>query len=235
MILKAISVDDEPRAHHVIRYLSSKVEQLELTESFTSPTKAATFLNKNKVDILFLDINMPDMDGLSLLRTLKDPPNVIFTTAYDEYAVESYDFEAAGYLLKPIEFPKFYKSVMRVLDKKAANKPPDEETTSATKTSLLLKSGTKLLRFEPDDIVAIEASGNYAELHINGKKVMIDHTLSELSGTYLPACFLRVHRSYIINLHYLREFESHQLKVDQYTIPIGKTYRQDVKKAIRFM
>lgn len=228
MILKAISIDDEPRAHHVIEHYAAKIEQLELVKSFTSPLKAATYLKENPVDILFLDINMPDMDGMSLLKTLKDPPTVIFTTAYDEYAVESYDHEAAGYLLKPIEFPKFYKAVMRVVE--VMQKPDVSKYEPASKSNaLLLKSGTKMIRFDPDGIRYIEASGNYAEIVLEDHKVMVDHTLSELMEQYVPSNFLRIHRSYSINKDYLQEFESHRVKVADKALAIGKTYRKEVR------
>lgn len=231
MILKAISIDDEPRAHHVIKHYAAKIEQLELVETFTSPLKAASFLKDHAIDILFLDINMPDMDGMSLLKTLKDPPTVIFTTAYDEYAVESYDHEAAGYLLKPIEFPKFYKAVMRAMEQKEqpSSIPPKRGTSSS---SLLLKSGTKLIRIDPDDIRFIEASGNYAELKLEGETILVDHTLSELMEQYVSSNFLRIHRSYSINIDYLQEFESHRVKVANNNLPIGKTYRKEVRATL---
>lgn len=231
MILKAISIDDEPRAHHVIEYYASKIEELELVESFTSPLKAASFLKENPVDVLFLDINMPDMDGMSLLKTLKEPPTVIFTTAYDEYAVESYDHEAAGYLLKPIEFPKFYKAVMRVVEQK---QPPVSSATKADNStaSLLLKSGNKMLNFNPDDIIYVEASGNYAEVITKDNKVIVDHSLTELIENHTAISFLRIHRSYIINTKHFSEYESHQLKIGGTSLPIGKTYRKEVKNKL---
>ena len=231
MILKAISIDDEPRAHLVIKHHSEKVEGIVLVNSFTSPLKALSYLREEKIDLIFLDINMPDMDGLSLLKTLKDPPTVIFTTAYDEYAVESYDHQAAGYLLKPIEFPKFYKAVMRVIEQQ---KTPYPRTLQADKSAafLLLKSGSKMLKFDSADIQFIEASGNYAELITKERKVMVDHSLIELLENLPAQSFLRIHRSYIVNIAYLSEYELHQLKIGDKILPIGKTFRQEVKQAI---
>ena len=231
MILKAISIDDEPRAHHVIEHYASKMEQLDLIDSFTSPLKAASYLKEHSIDLIFLDINMPDMDGMSLLKTLKDPPIVIFTTAYDEYAVESYDHEAAGYLLKPIEFPKFYKAVMRAAELRQTPATSSPVNT-AESNSLLLKSGTKMLKFDPADIFYIEASGNYAELFLGDEKTLVDHTLSELMNQLPNKHFLRVHRSYAINVDHLSEYESHQVKVGDKTLPIGKTYRAEVRSFI---
>ncbi|MFN1835291.1 LytR/AlgR family response regulator transcription factor [Balneola sp. MJW-20] len=232
MKLTAISIDDEPRAHTVIEHHASKIQDLELVYKFTSPLKALDYLRDHEIDLMFLDINMPDMDGISLLKSLRNPPAVIFTTAYDEYAVESYDHEAAGYLLKPIEFPKFYKAVMRVIDMKRGASSVTKETDDKP-ASLLLKSGTKMLRFEPGDIRYIEASGNYAELHMEEGKQLVDHTLSELMDEHLPPSFLRIHRSYVINTEYLKEYESHQLKVGEATLPIGKTYRESVRDFVK--
>lgn len=228
-MITAISIDDEPRAHDVISHFASKMDILDLKDSFTSPLKALEYLKNNPVDLLFLDINMPDMDGMSLLNTINNKPAVIFTTAYEEYAVESYDHEAAGYLLKPIEFPKFYKAVMRVLDQEKSSASLSHETINKPVTSLLLKSGTKLLSFNPDDVRHIEASGNYSELYLKEEKAIVDHTLSELIEEHLPDRFIRVHRSYIINMDYLQEYETHRVKVDGIDLPIGKTYRKKLK------
>ncbi|SMO58165.1 LytR/AlgR family response regulator transcription factor [Gracilimonas mengyeensis] len=228
MKLKAISVDDEPRAHHVIRHYVDKIEELELMETFTSPLKAASYLKEQQVDLIFLDINMPDMDGMSLLKALKNPPTVIFTTAYDEYAVESYDHEAAGYLLKPIEFPRFYKAVMRVLEHKRQAVQPGPQL-DAKASALLLKNGTKMLKLDSADIRYITASGNYAEVFMQDEKVIVDHSLSELMEEFLPGSFIRIHRSTIINADYLQEYESWQVKVADKKLAIGKTYRKEVK------
>lgn len=229
MKLKAISVDDEPRAHTVIQHHASKIEQLELIESFTSSIKAAAYLNENQVDILFLDINMPDMNGIALLKTLKNPPHVIFTTAYEEYAVESYDFEAMGYLLKPIEFSKFFQAVMRVVEKMKTKPQSFHSSDQESKKVIFLKSGTKLLKIDTSKINYITASGNYAELRIGAEKLLVDHNLNELMEKLPPETFFRIHRSYSINSTYLEEYESHQLKISGQILPIGKTYRQAIK------
>ena len=239
MTLKAISIDDEPRAHIVIKHYSAKIDHLELVESFTSPLKAANFIRENPVDLLFLDINMPDMNGISFLNSLKNPHAVIFTTAYDEYAVESYDHEAAGYLLKPIEFPKFYKAVMRVLDSQRTSQKESVENMPGSSPSLLLKSGTKLLKFKSHEIYFIEASGNYTEIILrtdndseNSTRVLVDHSLIDLMDEYLPASFIRIHRSYVINADHLQSYESHQVKIRDTLLPIGKTYRKSVQSII---
>lgn len=238
MTLTAISVDDEPRAHKIIAHYAAKIDGLVLVESFTSPVKAANFLNTNKVDIIFLDINMPDMDGISLLKTLKQRPMIIFTTAYDNYAVESYDYDAIGYLLKPIEFPKFYKAVLRVIELRMSEiktiptkAKPAGEADSAK--NVLLKSGSKMLQIDTSKIRYISASGNYAELVLSAQqKVFVDHNLSELSEKHLPECFIRIHRSYIINKNYLSELESHQVKIGEIHLPMGKTYRSEVRRLV---
>ena len=228
-MITAISIDDEPHAHNVIKHHTSKIDHLELVETFTSPLEAADFIKKNAIDLLFLDINMPDMDGISLLETLKNPPTVIFTTAYEEYAVKSYDYEAAGYLLKPIEFTKFYEAVMRVWDQHRMSSRGSAVNNTYLKSTLLLKSGSKMLKFNPDNILYIKASGNYSKVYLKKEKVLVDHTLSELIDEHLPAKFIRIHRSFIINMDHLEEYESHQIKVEETTLPVGKTYRNKVR------
>lgn len=229
MNLTAISIDDEPRAHNIIEHYAAKVEQLELVNSFISPLRAASFLKEQAVDLIFLDINMPDLDGISLLKTLKTPPSVIFTTAYEEYAVESYEYEADGYLLKPIEFPKFYKAVMRVFEKKFTEKPKPVDETNYVDSAIFLKNGNKMLRFQTSEIRFIEASGNYAEIHLENQRLYVDHSLSELLEYYLPKNFVRIHRSYIINCNHITELEAYQVKVSEIQLPIGKTYRTEVR------
>jgi DNA-binding LytR/AlgR family response regulator len=234
MKITAISIDDELAAHQVIEHHVSKIDDLELIETFTSPFKALGYLRDHDVDLLFLDINMPDIDGMTLLKTLKSPPAVIFTTAYDEYAVESYDFQASGYLLKPIGFSKFYRAVMRVLDqKKASSKTTPAVTKTEPNPVLILKSGSKMLKLDPDRILFIEASGNYAEVVQLSETVLVDHTLSELQEQHLSSPFVRIHRSYIVNMNHLQEYESHLIKVNNQHVPVGKTYRASVKEYIR--
>lgn len=233
MNITAISIDDEPGAHAVIEHHASKIEELHLIETFTSPVKALDYLRDHDIDLLFLDINMPDIDGMTLLKTLKSPPAVVFTTAYDEYAVESYDHEAAGYLLKPIEFPKFYKAVMRVVDqKKTSGRIKQAPAIDDHSAPMMLKSGTKMLKIDPHKILFIEASGNYAEIQLSDETILVDHTLSDLQEHHLPSPFVRIHRSYIVNMNHLQEYESHQVKVNNNHIPIGKTYRTSLKEFI---
>ena len=236
MNITAISIDDEPGAHAVIEHHASKIEELDLIETFTSPVKALDYLRDHDVDLLFLDINMPDIDGMTLLKTLKNPPDVIFTTAYDEYAVESYDFQASGYLLKPIGFPKFYQAVMRVLDQKKSQRPVEKSPSNSDhSSSLMLKSGNKVLKFSAEDILYIKASGNYAEIYLQDESVLVDHTLSDLQEHFLPSSFVRIHRSYIINMNYLQEYESHQVRLNDILLPIGKTYRKEMQTHISLL
>lgn len=231
-MITAVSIDDEPHAHDVIAHYASKMDILDLQDSFTSPLKAAEYLKKHPVDLIFLDINMPDLDGISLLKMLKDPPTVIFTTAYDEYAVESYDHEAAGYLLKPIEFPKFYKSVMRVVELKKPAANQASVNLAPLTSSLLLKSGNKMLKIEAKSIQYVEASGNYATLYMEKRSQLVDHTLSDLMENHLKPPFMRIHRSYIVNMQYLEEYESHQLRVAGQQLSVGKTYRKEIRSYI---
>lgn len=237
-MIHAIVIDDEPRALTIIRKYAEKISHLELTQTFRSGIDAAEFLSGvgTEIDLLFLDINMPDMDGISFLKTLKNPPMVIFTTAYSEYAVESYDFDAIGYLLKPFDFGKFYKAVQRA--RKLQELKNQEQTSIAnnqvTKPSyLLVKNGSQTLKLNPADIHYIEAAGNYSEIVTAEKQILTDHSLSDLEDLLPAGSFYRIHRSYIIHLKYLEIVENHQVQVADTHIPLGKTYRKEFLKVFK--
>lgn len=237
-MIHAIAIDDEPRALTIIEKYAEKISFLELTHTFRSGIDAAEFLTKEAtpVDLIFLDINMPDMDGISFLKTLKNPPMVIFTTAYSEYAVESYDFEAIGYLLKPFDFGKFYKAVQRAKELhqlKDKNRNASDSKKTESPSFLLVKNGSQTIKLNPADIQYIEASGNYSEIHTPTQKVLTDHSLTELEDMLDSGFFYRIHRSYIIHLEYLEIVENYQVQVAGRDLPLGKTYRKDFLKSFK--
>ena len=184
------------------------------------------FLATEAVDLIFLDINMPDLTGIELLQTLVRPPLVIFTTAYSEYAVQSYDWDAVGYLLKLIEFPKFVKAVHKAQAQLSA-KPTSVpiSTSAAAPEYILVKSGAQTYQVKLADILYLEASGNHVILVTTERKIMTLTSLQEVAKL-LPSSFYRVHKSFIVALPHVQVIESYQVKIRGTEIPLGKTYRE---------
>lgn len=209
-----------------------KTPFLTLSGTFTNPFKALTFLAENEIDLILLDINMPDLSGIELLNSLPTTPMVIFTTAYPEFGAESYDYNAVDYLLKPINYGRFLKAVnkaVEVINLKSLEKqvPETRKESAPSREYLFLKSGTKLHKIRVDDVLYIEGAGNYMSFQIcGGKKILSLFNMKELMD-FLPVdLFVRVHKSYVVSLNHLDIIEKHQVNIKGKPIPIGLTYRE---------
>lgn len=230
MILKAIVVDDEPKALEIIALHCKKVPFIELQKSFRGPLEAMAWLQKNTVDLVFLDINMPELSGLKFRQLVGDQLMIIFTTAYTEYAVESYNYDAVDYLLKPVTFERFLKALL-----KAQRRLPEtgeveaerliESTTNATDSQIYVKSGTKLYQLRTKDILFLEKDGNYITFHTKERKVLSRQNMGQVLNLLPEQDFVRVHKSYIIALRHIDILENYQLTIAGLRIPIAKTYR----------
>jgi len=230
--MNCIAIDDEPRALDVIKNYASKVPFMTLKETFTNSLKAIEYLQKNKIDLIFLDIEMPNLSGLDFLRTLEIQPMVIFTTAYSEFAVDSFEFNVVDYLLKPIDFNRFVKSVNKALKQYNVQNQGKNENIPAQKESkesdpfILVKSGTKIHKFLKEDILYIQSDSNYVYFFTLTERVISVFTMKEVLDLLSDECFIRVHKSYIINLNQIDLIEKHQLTIGQNKIPIGYSYRE---------
>ena len=226
--MKSIAIDDEPKALTIIRHYAEKVPSLELVREFRSSLDALDYLNQENVDLIFLDINMPDLTGLEFLQALHQPPVIIFTTAYSEYAVQSYEWDAVGYLLKPIEFPKFLKAVNKAaaLYNLKSRQPDTTASLHQNDGFLLVKSGVQTFQVKIDNILYIEASGNHVVFVTKEKKIITLNTLQEVAKLLPSNRFYRVHKSFIIALQHLEVIESYQVKINGQEIPLGKTFRE---------
>ena len=223
--LNCIVADDEPIARQIIESYIAEISYLSLEASCTNAFEVMEVLQQQSIDILFLDINMPKLSGLSLLKTMSQKPNVIITTAYPEYAVEGFELSVTDYLLKPFSLERFLQAVLKVKDKtRLIGELPKEEADSK---SLFVKSDKKLVKLELDEISHIEAYGNYIKIFT---KVMVltPHTLTEFLEK-LPNNFLRIHKSFVINFDKLKLIDGNQIILENNTkLPIGKSYRKAV-------
>jgi DNA-binding LytR/AlgR family response regulator len=194
------------------------------------------FILNSKPDLIFLDINMPEISGMQLLKSLSNPPLVIFTTAYSEYAVKSYELNAVDYLLKPIEFERFLKAAIKAREqfdlKQVSDKQiiiPDRQDEQA----VFVKSGTKTYRIEFSNILFIEGVGNYVNFILKDKKIMAYLSMQETIRILPSREFCRIHKSYIISMKQIDSIEFHQVKIRDHIIPIGKTYREEFLSLLR--
>jgi len=222
---KCLIVDDEPLARKILVEYFEFLSDIEIVGELGSAIEAAEFLQKEKVDILLLDINMPRLTGIQLLKNLKEPPLVIFTTAYSEYAVEAFDLEAFDYLVKPISFDRFMKSIdkakKRLVEKNGANDNLPKQ--------LSIKEGKRLYKINLDDIYLLQAYGDYVRIYTDEKKYTPKDRLMNIKAS-LPDNFVQVHRSYIINLSFLKYLEGNHVMVKEEQVPVSNSYKEDLLK-----
>jgi len=227
--MNCIAIDDEPRALEVIENYIGKIDFLKLTARFRDPFGAIDYLINNDIDLIFLDINMPGISGMDLAKVLKDQPMLIFTTAYSEYAIESYKLNAIDYLLKPFEFERFLQAVIKAKElhslKHGAIKVGLNPTEPENK-SIHIKSGTETHHLRINTIKYVEGMGNYITVYAGDRKIITYSSLKDFLDKLPERQFVRVHKSYIVSLEHLQSHENHQVKLDGKTIPIGKNYRE---------
>ena len=224
-MITCIAVDDEPKALEVLKRYCEKTSLVSLKETFREPVKAIEFLQREKVDLIFLDISMPDISGLQLVQTLSPGPLIIFTTAYRNYAVESYEVNALDFLLKPIAFERF----MVAINKATAAILPKNATVTEDEATVLIKSGPQAYRVKLADILYLEKDRNYLTVHVKDKQILIRENMSDIFELVPAAGFVRVHKSYVVAIRHITMIEMHQLTINGEKIPIGVTYRESLR------
>ncbi|MCL9806873.1 LytTR family DNA-binding domain-containing protein [Flavobacterium amniphilum] len=228
MKIKCLVVDDEPLAVRLIENHIAKIDALEVVATANSALKAFEILNTQEVDLLFLDIKMPNITGIDFLKSLKNPPKTIFTTAYRDFAIESYELEVVDYLLKPITFERFFKSVDRFLresvpiKKSVVEKQPEENY-------ILLKSAGKNYKIDLDDIVYVESIKDYIKVHKqDGTNLTSKYKIGNLESELPFGSFIRIHRSFIINTSKITAFSNTDIEVSGIELPIGVSHKEEV-------
>lgn len=233
MKLKCLIVEDEPLARNLLVEYVKKVSYLELTEASSNPLQALEVLRNNAIDLMFLDIQMPEITGITLLKTLQKKPLVILTTAYSEYALESYDLDVVDYLLKPITFDRFLRAVDKASQR--IHTPavmPEVPAADPTTPFVFIKDGTKLVKINYDDILFVEGLKDYVTIVTKTQKVVSLQRLKSLE-IQLPADkFIRVHHSYIIALKAIDTIHKGEVQIGTHFIPISDSYRKAFKEFI---
>ena len=234
MKIKCVIIDDEPIARDIIRDYILKINELEIIAEFNKPVEAIAFLNENKTDLLFLDINMPEINGIHFAKSLSNPPAIIFTTAYREFAANGFELQAVDYLVKPIPFDRFLKAVnhflqlhsksVGMISAELREKPEDE--------FILLKDSKKTHKVYLSDIKYIESDGDYIRFYLQNRKLMIRGSLSFMETSLPSARFLRIHNSYIISLKKVNAVTLYSVEIEGTELPISRSHKERVLKIL---
>ena len=241
--LKCIAVDDEPLALDIIEDYVSKVPFLELVKRTENAIEALQLVQAGGIDIVFLDIQMPELTGIQFLKIANSKANYILTTAYSQYALESYDLNVSDYLLKPIAFDRFYKAVEKVHNQNKPAEPvpvaqpilssaPFSSTANPIQDFIFVKTEHKIQKIELDDILYIEGLKDYISIYTKSERIITLQNMKKMEETLPQGQFIRVHKSYIISLDKIESIERSRISICGKVIPIGDTYRDEFFKHI---
>jgi DNA-binding LytR/AlgR family response regulator len=227
-MIRCIAIDDEPLALQVIKEYASRIPFISLKETFTNPEEAKQWMEQNEVDILLLDIQMPDINGVQFYKSLSKKPQVIFTTAYSEYAVEGFNVDAIDYLLKPFEFDRFLKAMYKA--KEYIEFLTNQELQLA---SIFIKVDYQLMKINLKEVELVEGLDDYIRIHIKPKPVLTLMTLKSLQDKLPSQEFVRIHRSYIVPVSKIESFGKNKVKVAGREIPVGSSYGEVYQQLLR--
>lgn len=243
--LQCLIIDDEPLAQDILATHVARSPALHLVQLCSNAMEAFEALHKNRIDLIFLDINMPVISGLNFLRSLKDPPAVILTTAYTEYAVEGYELDVVDYLLKPIPFDRFTKAVNKAIQKLAqqghdimmmpeqvAAVPAAATSTAPVKDYFFVKADGKLVKLNYTDIKYIEGMKDYLKIHTHTTYYVVHQTMKSMEEQLPSDRFMRVHKSYIVALSAIRSIEGSIIHIEKGEVPLGSNYKDELMKVI---
>ncbi|MCB0521922.1 MAG: response regulator transcription factor [Lewinellaceae bacterium] len=233
--LQTLIVDDERPAVELLAAYAAKIPELHLAGTAHSAIAAKSILQEKKIDLLFLDIQMPDLTGLQLLKMLKNPPAVVLTTAYSEFALEGYELDVVDYLLKPIEFERFYRAVGKAVgsSQPVAGKPPSDGTFRETSEDyFFVKTDHLIVKVNFADILFIESLREYVRIHTPTERIVARLALQRLEELLPPKNFIRTHRTYIVNIDKVQKIEGNLLHIGKERLPISKGKREEFLKFV---
>jgi len=223
MKINCLIIDDEPSSQLVLKKFISDVDFLELKGVCSNAVDAIQVLKQNQtIDLLFLDINMPKISGLTFYKSLQNPPEVIFTTAYPQYAVDGFEVNAIDYLLKPFSFERFFTAVNKVIEKKFPSDPKSD-----SEHFIMIKSSKTLHKINSKDILFIEALGDYVKVHLEDQYILTNATFTSILETLPKQIFIRTHKSFAINFKKMNSLSGNQITIKNHKIPIGQKYKAE--------
>ncbi len=259
MKIKCLIVDDEPLALDILESYVNRVEGLELIGRCENALQAFDFLQQHNVDLMFLDIQMPKLDGIEFLKSLPQRPKVIFTTAFRDYAMEAYELDVVDYLLKPIPFSRFLKGLSKVhaqfqlnanapapasagpivlaptLQSNNASSFYSEDGSGAGADSIIVRADKKMIKVPLEDIQYIESLKDYVIIHVGGRRIVTKQKISYLEQKLPEGRFLRIHRSFLIALNKIQAFSPNHVEINSQELPIGRSYKSEVAKILGFV
>ena len=230
-MIRCIIVDDEVLAQQVIQNHLQRTSSLKLVGIANNALEAAELLKTLEVDLIFLDIQLPGMTGLNFLRTLQNPPLVVLTTAYAEYALESYEFSVIDYLLKPISFERFSRTVNKIVEGRLFSNTAYEKTNPSV-DHIFIKSGSKFFKVNFSEILYIQGMKDYLKIHTTEYKLVTHQTMGDMENILPDRLFMRVHKSYIVAISYIRSIYNNGVEIENNMIPIGSSYKNKVMEFI---
>ena len=230
-MIKCIIVEDEALAQDVIQSHLQKVDRFELVAICNNALEAKEVMNKQEVDLIFLDIQLPGMTGLNFLRSLPNPPLVVVTTAYSEYAMESYEFNIIDYLLKPISFERFSKTINKIVHGGYSRRPAKEKD-NLPGDHIFIKSNSKFFKVNFSEIIYIESMKDYLKIHTAEYKLVTHQTMNDMEKILSPKQFIRVHKSYMVAVAHIKAIYGNSVEMENATIPIGINYKEKVMNFI---
>jgi len=231
--IRCLIVDDEPLARQIISRYVQQVPTLQLVGECANAIQAFTFLQQHPVDLLFLDIRMPQLNGNDFLKALQNPPKVIFTTAFSDYALESYELDAIDYLMKPITIERFLKAVNKATDPGTArNEIKSLQEEKKTESFVYFRADRKMIKVMLQDILYVESMKDYVKIITSNSTIISRQSISSVEAMLPEKEFIRTHRSFIVSLQKIRSFTQELIEIEKTEIPIGKIYRNGVMKML---
>lgn len=241
-MLNCIIVDDETAARTIVTHLCSQVNDLNVIDEFPNALQAMKFLNKNEVDLIFLDIHMPDFTGFDFIETLKNPPKIVLTTSDRNFAIEAFEYDCiVDYLVKPITLPRFMKAMQKVQSFKAPVEPLQSASVAASKPDastdkeMYVNIDRRLIKIEFDKIYLIEAKGDYILIKTEDKNYTVHSTLKKIEDKLPDSLFLKVHRSYVINIKKIIDIEDNSVLIARDVVPISRSNRPELMKRLNLL
>ena len=234
--MDCIVIDDEQMARVIIKTLCSQINDLNLVEEFSDAIEAIKFLNENKVDLIFLDIHMPTFNGLDFIRTLKDPPKIIFTTSDPKFAIDAFEYDfIVDYLLKPVEFARFEKAINKAKKKVLSSNAKPALEKEASSNDFYVNIDRRLIKIDLPSINLIEANGDYIKIKTEDKNYIVHSTLKKIEEKLPDTLFLKVHRSYIINMKKIIDIEDNSVLINKDVIPVSRSKRPELMKRLNLL
>jgi len=232
--MKAIIADDEEMSRKLIKQFADRTGMLDVKGVYSNVLEIRELIKEESIDIVFLDIEMPGMSGIDLLRSTEIIPQVILTTNHKEFALEAFEYDITDYLAKPINYARFLKAIQKAFEIHKTKKS-QQETTDEERKELFVKLDYRMVKINVDDILYIEAYGDYVKIYQPGKKYLVNSTLTNIERSLSSRQFIRVHRRYVVRLDKISEIRKNSVLITDIEIPVSKSYKAELMESIRFI